>query len=159
MVAPGDIILASHHAGIRYYSLNASDFISYIDTQDWEILPANLKNRATFNTQIFMAGVHLPHGAIVTNLKAWWYRDDALSTGSCGLKRSDDQENADDMADAGATGTSGFVVVNDSSISNATIDNNTYSYLVRVQLNPNNAVTDIRFIGAVIEYTVAVPLP
>ena len=105
-------------------------------------------------------GVHLPHGATVTEVRAWVYDDDGSGHLEIELRRYGNGEasTGDIMASAATTdpynGTSVFEIYDDT-IVNATVDNQTHHYMLRVVLEPDSAssLPDIRFYNARITFT------
>ena len=150
------------NAQTRYYTLGPSDFLpSVTASYDRSVAtnPNELKSTSTVAMN-YLAGVQLPHGAIVTSFKVYWYRDDASATGNADLYRGDFAGNAPDtMATADSNASSGYHSVDDTTISNGTIDNASYKYFAYVLIDNQSATTDVRFCGAVITYTVTNPLP
>lgn len=143
----------------RYYALSPGDFTASIHTYDWAINATQLLNNTILTAQTFIAGVHLPHGAIVTSFKVYWFRDDAAASGSATLRRADFVTSSSVMANANSDSSAGTHSVEDTSITNATIDNNTYTYSFDITLDPNDNALDVYFTGAVITYTILAPLP
>lgn len=173
-VSAGDDILASDHNNLRqdvrdqdcdiqtrYYSFGAGQMVPTSHLPQWNIeisgksLDAN--NGGTGGT--YVIPVNLPHGAIVTNFKVVWYRDDGTATGSISLYRADFALGNTVMATANSDASSGIHTVNDASIISATIDNDTYTYNVGIVLNPNTDPSDVLFYGGVITYTIVKGLP
>ena len=108
----------------------------------------------------FVASVNLPHGAIVTLFRAWWFRNDSSAAGTCALQHNASNSNtATEMGAANSNASSGYHSVDDTSISDATIDNSGYSYGVAITLTPNDSQGDVYFMGALIQYTITTPLP
>ena len=58
------------------------------------------------------------------------------------------------MATADSNSYAGAHVVDDSTITGATIDNSLYTYGIEVKLDSNDDIAEIQFIGAVITYTI-----
>ena len=115
----------------------------------------SLKN-SVLTAQTYYANIDILNKSTITSIVAYWYRDDALATGDCDLYRSDFQENASIMATADSDATTGFHNVTDASVVNGSLDYDTYMYYVQVSLDPNDAVTDVRFQGVEINYSVQV---
>jgi len=103
------------------------------------------------NNTVFFP-VNLPHGAIVTELYAYL----ALSDGTLTLTlcRSALAEYNDESVMASCAGNGAQT---DSSISNAIIDNDTYTYYAKVVRASHSTGAHIR--GAKITYTILAPLP
>jgi len=145
----------------RIFTITPSDMICNDEAGPYDIgaNPHSLRNGDTSSISYY-AGVHLPHAAIVTSIRVYWYRDDALASGDALLARHDFSGGTPDtMGDADSDATTGYHSVIDSSIDNATIDNTSYTYFLRLILDPNDNADDVAFMGAVIRYTVQKPLP
>jgi hypothetical protein len=107
-----------------------------------------------------VATINLPHGAIITSIKSYWYCNDGSAQGIIQLLRGViTGASFVLMASADKSYSSGASVVEQTSIAYDTIDNENYKYNITVELNPNDAIADISFYGVVIAYTVAQPLP
>ena len=63
------------------------------------------------------------------------------------------------MATANSNASTGFHSVEDTSIINATIDNENFHYWVHVALLTNDNIDDVRFIAIDITYDIIRPLP
>ncbi len=159
MITPGDDILASDFAATRYYTISGPDFLPEFNTSVWynnnSVLFCNDAGSLTA-----YAIAHLPHGAIVTSIKAYWFRDVAAASGVLQLKRQTVGTGATDtMANADSNSFAGNHSVEDTSISNATIDNTAYNYFMYLLLNPDAASGDVYLRTVVITYTIVVPFP
>jgi hypothetical protein len=69
------------------------------------------------------------------------------------LQRTSNTGNTSDMAVVTAGWTSGSSSGYDNTISNPIIDNNNYSYQLKLVLNPNDNVNDCQFYKGKIEFT------
>ena len=100
-----------------------------------------------------VAAVHLPHGAVVTAFRVF-FNDTSASDMNVWLARlSLTSGSYSIMADVASTGISGYGNVTDTTISDATIDNTAYGYLIRPyssSWNPN-----LKIMGALVTYTIA----
>jgi hypothetical protein len=144
----------------RYYSIHPASLQGYEGDTDTRVSERYFKVNDLGAAQIGVAGVCLPHGAVVTAFKAWWYRDDASATGSCALIRSiPTTTSISHLANANSNASSGYHSVEDTSISYATIDNQNYVYCIQVTIDNNDSVNDCYFLGALITYTITSPLP
>jgi hypothetical protein len=145
----------------RYLVLGPHVFMDNPANSDWANVSYSTSAISSTGTGgvAVTAQVSLPHGAIVTSFKVYWYRDDALSSGHAILYKVTFAGAATEMATAHPTGTSGAETVEDTSIASATIDLTTSHYQVTIDFVPNNSLTDIRFYCAVITYTITQPLP
>jgi hypothetical protein len=151
----------------RYISIGPASFLTQFDNTDTWVQsnvgtsPTSL-SAGSVAQSVFAAPVNLPHGATVTSLKVYWYRDDASAHGYCYLLRDimDGDELTDRlMAFADSNATSGAHSVEDTSISFSSIDNSTYHYRIYLDLSPNDAAADVRLYAVVITYTITAPLP
>jgi len=188
-VSPGDTILAAHpnallddieqhdHDGTdtsklnvgvelasavtRYYVIGIGDCVADEHDTEYQITDNALFNKdAGFASHKYFAGVHLPNGAIVTNLKLYYYQSDAAAVITVDLERNDFAGSGSDLANlADDNQTDGYNNIDTSSISNATIDNTSYWYRLGITINPNDSDSEVAFVGAIITYTVVKPLP
>ena len=102
--------------------------------------------------------MHLPNGAIITSVKAYWFRDDAAAYGDLDLFENILGGGSTLMATVDSNSTAGNHTVEDTSITNATISN-ANSYGFSLALTTNNSTTDINIQGIDITYTILQPLP
>jgi len=146
----------------RYYTLSNGDFSPFADTGLIFRDGSNgflCSSSATVRADV-IAGIHLPHGATVTSFKVYWYRDDASASGTCNLYRATNTDGTGAaMAGAPSDATTGNHSVEDTTISNAVIDNVNYNYWVYALLDPNNAEGDVLLRAVVITYTITTLLP
>jgi len=154
-----DVINANITTATRYLSISIANLVCKGDATPRLITREWAKSSSNTDDAYGFAPINLPHGAVITSLKVYWYRDDAASSGQADLYRCDHIGNAVAMAAANSNATTGYHSVEDTTITNATIDNVDYHYLLRIQLDPNDAAGDVRFQGAVITYTIDVSLP
>ncbi len=149
----------------RYYSMPAAAFnVGYVNNTTFvsNIFGDYIINGNTsYMNAGYFAPVNLPDGAIVTDFKMYYYKEDAAATITAELDRVDPSTGGIvGMALVVGSSTSGFSAsVSDSTISNATIDNSAYCYYVEADLDNNNSVQDVKFVGVRITYTIASPLP
>jgi len=135
-IASGVVSLKSKTS---YYSINPAEWNHYQSTKDVSRTSAYCKPNE--DAVVFHAAVHLPHGAVVTGIIV--YGDAAATAESYTLYRTNkDDQNGDTLAQANI-GTA------DATISNATIDNSNYTYV----LSTSTLDTDDKIYGAVITYT------
>ena len=100
-----------------------------------------------------VAPVHLPHGALVTSVKAYYY--DIAATANIILRLYDlDMATGgyNLLSSAASPGNSGYVNTTDLTIGNATVDNVNRGYLV--QATSVSWSSDLKIMGVVITYTV-----
>ena len=120
------------------YSLSPSDFTTALpDTDDISRTP--LAIQASANGIIFYASVHLPHGAVVTEVNV--YGNAGAQAETYTLQRVDRMGGGADMATAN-------IGTEDTSISYATISN-LYSYVI----STSSLDTGDIIYGAMIDYT------
>ena len=122
------------------------------DTEDWSCSEPFLRKNAILAGTAYYAPVILPQGARVTKLTLYAFRDDALATLELTMKRVDNVGTVVIMATVNATWTDGAGSGYDDSIDDDVIDNENYSYLLRLVLTPNDSVTDVRFYRGVIDW-------
>ena len=129
-----------------------SAFVPRNDTYDWEIIPAYVHNRTILTLTEFNAPVTLPQGARVKKLTLYGYRDDALATMALTLFHNDREGVETIMAAVTADWETGYSSGEDATIADPEIDNETRNYSLRLQLDPNDGVSDVQFTGAIIEW-------
>jgi hypothetical protein len=107
------------------------------------------------NTATLFTPIALPDGATVTKLRVVGNSDNALQSVTATLVRVDYATNSIGvMATAAETTGPGDFDVEDTTISNATIDNDAYVYYARLIAANNSAATDTYVRQIQVEYTV-----
>ena len=137
----------------RPLSIGPTAFQPAYDTQDWDLTEKWLKNRTSLSIQYFHAPVILPHGARVRKLTLNAYREDALATVSLYLYRFNKIDSRADMAQVIADWTTGHSSGYDDTISYDVIDNENYAYSLYIVIDPNDAVEDVYFECATIDWS------
>ena len=159
----GKTVLPSHYKGTRRYVIHPCDFIKQADSHripqiSWQWIRSINPEQDKY--MLAEAPVHLPHGAIVTGFKVFWYRNDALATGSAALGRLKLNDGTYGwMATAGSDSSAGHHEVEDTTIDYPTIDNVNYAYFAHISLYANDAVGDVYLKGILITYSIDSPLP
>lgn len=133
-------------------TITHAEFVANTDAQSWVRDEIMLKNESDLAIQHHYAHVRLPHGAVVSKFTLYGYRNDAAAAMVAVLYRNDLAGAVAAMATVTADWTSGWSSLFDDTIASATIDNNTYGYLVDASLDPNDAETDVRLAGVQIEW-------
>jgi hypothetical protein len=142
----------------EYLAVPAAAFITEFGTtsEDRTSEDGILRNvDAGFSTRVFLAPINLPHGAVVTNVRVYFDNNDAAVSMYMNCKRLDSVggESALSLASTPADGAGPYL--DDNTISNATINNQSYSYFMEVTIDVNDNTNDNIFYMAVITYTVA----
>jgi hypothetical protein len=150
-------------ATTRYASISGAAFLAATGSEDtdrsFSTAASTLTNvNGGFASRTFVAPVLLPNGAIVTELKSYFYRDDAASSLSCSLERYDTVGTNVQMALCTSNSTAGDHSITDSTITSGTINNSGYTYSLSLVIDNNNAATDAKFYWTRITYTVTQPL-
>ncbi len=173
-VVAGDDILASEYNNLRsdliisgiyayapvvtrYLAVSPASAMPEDDTPAWSIGFDRVQSSSS-STLVVSLPVNLPDGAIITSYKVFMYRLNSSSTIVTDLYRADFVGGSSVMASANAD-SDGNHSVEDTSISNATIDNANYSYAIKATIAPNAAASDVLLFGAIITYTITVPFP
>lgn len=140
---------------VRYYSIPGCEFGAVYENYDW--YRASYLYTLAAGATHWVAGVHLPDGAVVTEINGYVYDNDASDI-IVRLYRSNHSGGYNTMADVTSSGASTSVrTFTDNSIDYATIDNEDYYYYARVGLNSgdsNHRLYQIR-----IKYEITQPLP
>jgi hypothetical protein len=134
-----------------YVSVPAAAFVSW-DSTEATLIGNFLQNDDTTAVDFF-AGVQLPHGATVTNVTFYWYDFDAslyMDFTLCRLIPTTTVRYV--MASGSSSGSSGYGISIDTSISYPDIDNSQYSYLLYVYIPPNTPTSNLRFRYATIGF-------
>jgi len=99
-----------------------------------------------------VAPVHLPQGAVVTSFRVYFY-DNSTSDMTVSLDRVPGTGGFTDLATVDSSGISGYANKADSTISNATIDNFSYSYIIYAYSSSWDS-SNLRIMGALVTYTI-----
>jgi len=134
-------------------SISPASFLPASDDKDYIVTVTELKNRITLAFQIFVAPVLFPPGVTVTKLTFYGYRDDAASAIALYLMRADRVNGWVIMAQDMGNWVDGYNSGIDATIAYALINNSLYSYSLYLEITPNDAVGDVTFNGAEIEFT------
>ena len=134
-------------------SYGPSAFTPERDFYDWVQDGQTLTNRTILTAQNYHNNVIAPNGSIITKITLYGYRDDADAALQLLLVKIDRIAGSVLMASVVADWTTGYDSGYVDYINFATIDNNNYSYDLIVVLNPNDNVADVKFSGAMIDFT------
>jgi len=145
----------------RYWSVNGAEAIVSVGARG--LAYGSFHSSSNTDQVQGVIPVHLPHGAVVTSFKVYWYRSDAAASGEAFLTYLVHGENTTylfpPMATANSDASSGDHSVEDTSIVSATIDNDSNVYFIFVTCDPNDNATEVQFTSAKITYTITAPLP
>jgi hypothetical protein len=163
-IVAGESILATDFTGTRYLAIGPSNFQSINNSENFSVgTGQELTNTETpADSMVLSTNVNLPHGATVTSLKIFWFRDFAGASGNALLRRLDFTGSGgtpDNLAQADSDSSAGAHTVEDTTISNAVIDNTAFYYHLVIALNTGVAITDVSFRGAIITFTITNPKP
>jgi len=140
-------------AALSPLSIPSAAFVPKLNTYDWMIDDVFMRNGTALTGQEFFAPVLLPHGATITSLNLYGYRDDALSNLQLYLRRITHVSTHTIMGECLADWTDGFGNKLDSAIGTPIVDNVNYGYVLELHLEPNDNVTDVWFTCAKIAFT------
>jgi len=144
---------AEARATMSPLSFSPASFVPRLDTYQWEIFQDTLRNRVILTPQNFSAGVLFPPGVTVTNVTLYGYRSDAAATLDLVLFRVDSEQNLVVMANVVGNWSDGFGSRYVDTITNPVVNNDDYSYLLTVYLDPNAVASDVQFSRATIQFT------
>ena len=140
----------------RYYTIPGSAWLPYRDTYDFVRTAESIFTYTAPAT--FYAAVNLPHGAVVTELSAWLYDNEATDIPVTLYRMPADGLIIHQMAYVTSSGASaGYRVFSDSTIVDSTIDNYNNAYVLQGMLisgDDNHRLGQVR-----ITYTIDEPLP
>jgi hypothetical protein len=105
------------------------------------------------NNDPLVTNVNLPNGAIVTELRLYYFDQSESRDVDAELRRTDFLGNVDSMAAVSSTGTPGFQSAATAAITLNPINNASYAYTVNVYLNPGTNPDRLRLYGIRIGYT------
>ena len=141
----------------RYFAVAPADLVPQDEHQLFSTINSRTYPGSTTDAANFNAGVHLPHGAIITSFKVFWYRSDASASASATLQRQNNVASSTEMALAHSNSSAGAHTVEDTSIVSGTVDNSAYTYQILIQLDPNDSISEVYFVGAIITFTSVYP--
>lgn len=144
----------------RYLSFGPAGFSADDDSSPYDFFNFNYIICGDTSDVSLVYLLNLPHGATITNITAYWYRNDAIASGFCRLRSKDIPSYASQttLLTLDSDSTAGNHLVSSGAIS-ISLDNSTYSYFISVSLNPNDDTDDVRFHGGIVTYTIDAPLP
>ena len=128
-------------------------FVPASEGYAWFRNNTSLNNRASDSQQLFYGSVQLPHGKTVSKLDLYGYRTDVDSTLAIELRRNNRANTSVLMATCTSNWTDGWGTIADSSITSATIDNDNYSYDIKLEIFTKDNPGDVYFSGARISFS------
>lgn len=123
------------------------------DQTDYKVDHRRLLRRTSLTIGYFYAPVFFPHGATVTGVTLFAYRDDYDAAVEIQLHRGAHQEGGNVLCGVGANWGDGFGSRFSDNIVYPQVDNSLYSYCLYCKISPNDSVNDVRFIHAQIDFT------
>ena len=144
---------AEARAAFSAISVSPNIFKPSSDLQGYDSGEGYLKCRGALDITYFLGGLFLPNGATLTKFYLYGYRDDAAASMALYLRRHDWSGNVGVIGEITANWTDGYGGLVDDSLTNAVVNNSSYTYYIMLVLNPNDSVNDVSFKGAVIEFT------
>ena len=119
---------------------------------DWVISEDYVRNASALSLLSYVAPLHFPNGAVISKLTLHGFRDDAAAIMALYLFRGDKAGGHVTMGFIVADWTDGAGSVYDDSIDYATIDNENYTYMLKLALTPNDHVDDVKYYGGKIDF-------
>ena len=147
--------LAYNKARTHYYTVADGDFVSGNGTAFGTSSGTGGTFMMVAGSGWLAAGLHLPDGAVITEFRAY-VNDVANGDLNIGIKRREyPGDSVSTLASVDSFGATGIGDYADTTISSPVIDNQTYSYYIRVYSVawPGDATLTIK--GAVVTYTIA----
>jgi hypothetical protein len=141
--------------GGAFHGLGASDIlVKSIDVYKLVSLGGNEV------THLFIHDLDkLPDGAIITGMYMGYKKDVADAIARCYIYRIDNSANIVTCADATGITVGSWDVASDTSIDNATVNNDDYSYFCILALTNKTSVHQVDISRVEITFTVVIPLP
>ncbi len=167
LLVQGDILargaITLDNAATRWKTFAASEFVPTESSTDYRSDGGHLRatNVIGTNDEEFAVGLHLPHGAVVNQLRVVVLDNDNFQDIKVRIRRRGIFGNLDTVAMAEvstSTANASLQELTDSTINSATIDNENYSYVVEVDTG-ESSTGDIRLYNVRVRYTVTTLLP
>ena len=133
-------------------AVHPSAFVVGTSEYEWFGTTYDLKNRAALTLQIWRTPVFLPDKCTVTKLILRGYRDDALAEMQLRLYGISLAGGSTIMAEILADWTDGEGEKSETTITEPVIDNENHSYMLQLNLLPNDNIDDVRFWRAQIDW-------
>lgn len=161
MIKGGEGVYAYNPVITRYLMINPSSFFPErtLGPNNWDINHSRAQNAVVAGLLGLRSGLHLPHGAIITQMTAYMYRLSGAQNVVISIIRTNPIDSTwVQMASINSIGTGNHSQAT-SAITQPTIDNSAYTYAVTCQLNTDAAVDSARIYCVNITYTITVPFP
>lgn len=133
-------------------NIGPGDLIPALDSQDWYHTPELVRPRTALSIQKWYAPVILPQGAVTTKATLYGYREDAQAIFRCTLVRFDRETSSPNSIQLVADWTDGYGSIEGTTFNYPVIDNVNYTYVLMVEIDANDAVTDAWFTCFVLEW-------
>lgn len=162
IIEGGEGVYAYNPVITRVKIINPSEFITEggLIIQNWDTTHERGQNAAGITGIGLRAGLNFPHGAIITEVKAYMYRLSGSQDLIVALRRADPTNGTLALMAQIISASTGNHSQVDSSIVEKTINNSAYTYAVTCQLNTGGGAADSARIYAIkITYTITVPFP
>lgn len=167
LIVQGDIVargaIRLDNAATRWKTFAASEFVPTESNSTYRSDSGYLAatNVVGTNDEEFAVGLHLPHGAVVNQLRVVVLDNDDFQDIKVRIRRRGIFGTLDTVAMAEvstSTANASLQELIDSTIGNATIDNQNYSYVVEVDTG-ESSTGEIRLYNARVRYTLTSVLP
>lgn len=122
------------------------------EDMDWYITDSEIRAHTALTLHVLRAPVILPHGATLVKATLYGYRDDAQAILRASFVRLNRQNVAQNTIQLNATWTGGYDSVEGTTFNYPQIDNINYDWGLRIEVDPNDAVEDVRFCSFVIDW-------
>ena len=146
----------------RYLGVDASALRGSTSTHDTFISYNSvwlINSDGAFAAHTYLAPIFLPHGAVITQFRMYYRREDTASSIVATLYRQIMLGGTETLASVEGLNTFGNgTFADDDSIANATVDNTTYAYYIGITIDNNNSTTDTGLSAFRVTYTVLNPL-
>ncbi len=162
IIEGGEGVYAYNPVIIRIKIINPTVFITEggVSIQNWDITHQRGQNAAGISAIGLRAGLNLPHGAIITEVKAYMYKLSGSQDLIVALYKVDPTDATWILMSQIVSSSTGNHSQIDTSITQPAIDNSAYTYALLCQLNRGGgAVDSVRIYAIKITYTITVPFP
>jgi hypothetical protein len=142
-----------------YLSIAPSSFICNYSSHEVRCSRTELVTMTAGTTYTFYTPINLSNNSVVTNLRSWWLKGNAASSGEASLFRANSVASHSTMATTTLPAATGTQLLDNSTITNATIDNSTYTYGIEIKMLGDTSYDNVQLRGCIITYTITSPVP
>jgi len=143
-----------------YITISPADWLPVSDVGLWRVSKQEIGSSHATTAAVVYAPVHMPNGSTITDVTAYWYRDDALAAGSLNMfvnNLADHTQTTMSANDSGVISPT-YHTTQDITITSATVNNATSTYSFGCTIDPNDNNSDVALQSVVITCETTSPL-